>query len=83
MAKFLQESHHDLSFMMHDLAEQYRFLLRKETLEAPDVTGDDIKIAMSSLLLSGTCRAWDIPNVLGCAYCTATNGIAEWKPAHT
>ena len=74
--------HRDLAFMMHDLEEQYMGMVNLETRKALDMESGDISIAISSLLSSGKCQAWDLPCVLGCAYSTTNNGIREWKPVH-
>ena len=74
--------HRDLAFMMHDLEEQYRGMVNLETRKALDMESEDISIAISSLLSSGKCQAWDLPCVLGCAYSTTNNGIRKWKPVH-
>ena len=68
--------------MMHDLEEQYRGMVNRETREALDMRSKDISIEISSLLSSGTCHAWDPPCVLGCAYSTTIFAIKEWKPIH-
>ena len=72
----------NLSFMMHDLEEQYKSMVSKETREALDMDSNKINTEISALLSTGKCFAWDPPSVLGCAYSTTSCGIKEWKPAH-
>ena len=80
MASYLIDN--DLAFMILDLEEQYKGMVNMETLEALNMSSEDVNTTIVSLLSSGKCLVWDPPCVIGCAYSTTSKGINKWKPVH-